>query len=156
MTYGRRPSARWARNSASQHPYSRPFPGYDEYADAARPARPSWRAQAAATVGNLLLGSLLLGSTATAAGLMGLAISFRNLPDVHQLRDYVPVATTHIVDIRGEPIASLHGEANREVISLEEVSPEMKKALLAIEDSHFYTHPGINPVSLGPGAAGQC
>jgi len=79
-------------------------------------------------VGNLLLGSLLLGSTATAAGLMGLAISFRNLPDVHQLRDYVPVATTHIVDIRGEPIASLHGEANREVISLEEVSPEMKKS----------------------------
>lgn len=155
MTYGRRPSARWARNSASQHPYSRPFPGYDEYADAARPARPSWRAQAAATVGNLLLGSLLLGSTATAAGLMGLAISFRNLPDVHQLRDYVPVATTHIVDIRGEPIASLHGEANREVISLEEVSPEMKKALLAIEDSHFYTHPGINPVSLGRALLGS-
>jgi penicillin-binding protein, 1A family len=106
-------------------------------------------------VGNLLLGSLLLGSTATAAGLVGLAISFRNLPDVHQLRDYVPIATTHIVDIRGEPIASLHGEANREVISLEQVSPEMKKALLAIEDSHFYTHPGINPVSLGRAILGS-
>ncbi|MFS8964846.1 PBP1A family penicillin-binding protein [Synechococcus sp. H55.5] len=129
--------------------------GYGEYAGAAPPTRPSWRAQVAATVGNLLLGSLLLGSTATAAGLMGLAISFRNLPDVHQLRDYVPVATTHIVDIRGEPIASLHGEANREVISLDEVSPEMKKALLAIEDSHFYTHPGINPVSLGRALLGS-
>jgi penicillin-binding protein 1A len=105
--------------------------------------------------GNLLLGSLLLGSTATAAGLLGLAISFRNLPDVRQLRNYVPVATTHIVDIHGEPIASLHGEANREVISLEEVSPEMKKALLAIEDSHFYTHPGINPVSLGRALLGS-
>ncbi len=143
MTYGRR------RSGAPGH--LSPRLGYG----AAPPTRPSWRAQVAATVGNLLLGSLLLGSTATAAGLMGLAISFRNLPDVHQLRDYVPVATTHIVDIRGEPIASLHGEANREVISLEEVSPEMKKALLAIEDSHFYTHPGINPVSLGRALLGS-
>ncbi|MFS8877381.1 transglycosylase domain-containing protein [Synechococcus sp. H55.11] len=147
MTYGRRRSG--ARGHLS------PRLGYGEYAGAAPPTRPSWRAQVAATVGNLLLGSLLLGSTATAAGLMGLAISFRNLPDVHQLRDYVPVATTHIVDIRGEPIASLHGEANREVISLDEVSPEMKKALLAIEDSHFYTHPGINPVSLGRALLGS-
>ncbi len=105
-------------------------------------------AQVVGAMGHFLLGSLLLGSTATAAGLMGLAISFRNLPDVHQLRNYVPVATTHIVDIRGEPIANLHGEANREVISVEEVSPEMKKALLAIEDSHFYTHQGINPISI--------
>jgi penicillin-binding protein 1A len=151
VTYSPRPSR------APRHSSSRPFPhlDYDEYTADIPPTRFSWLAQVAGTVGNLLLGSLLLGSTATAAGLLGLAISFRNLPDVRQLRNYVPVATTHIVDIHGEPIASLHGEANREVISLEEVSPEMKKALLAIEDSHFYTHPGINPVSLGRALLGS-
>lgn len=157
MTYGRRPLARRARKPGLERVSNSPFSGsgFDEHADYAPPARPSRIAQVAGAVGNLLLGSLLLGSTATAAGLVGLAISFRNLPDVHQLRDYVPIATTHIVDIRGEPIASLHGEANREVISLEQVSPEMKKALLAIEDSHFYTHPGINPVSLGRAILGS-
>ncbi len=157
MTYGRRPLARRARKPGLERVSNSPFSGsgFDEHADYTPPTRPSRIAQVAGVVGNLLLGSLLLGSTATAAGLVGLAISFRNLPDVHQLRDYVPIATTHIVDIRGEPIASLHGEANREVISLEQVSPEMKKALLAIEDSHFYTHPGINPVSLGRAILGS-
>ncbi|MGY2710013.1 transglycosylase domain-containing protein [Thermostichus sp. MS-CIW-28] len=157
MTYGRRPLARRERKPGLERVSNSLFSGsgFDEHADYAPPARPSRIAQVAGVVGNLLLGSLLLGSTATAAGLVGLAISFRNLPDVHQLRDYVPIATTHIVDIRGEPIASLHGEANREVISLEQVSPEMKKALLAIEDSHFYTHPGINPVSLGRAILGS-
>ncbi len=106
-------------------------------------------------IGNLLMGTLLLGSTATAGALVGLAISFRDLPDVYQLRHYEPVATTHIVDIRGEPIASLHGEANREVITLNEVSPDMKKSLLAIEDSHFYEHQGINPVRIGRAIMGS-
>ncbi|MDX2271318.1 MAG: PBP1A family penicillin-binding protein [Cyanobacteriota bacterium] len=127
-----------------------------------RPARPDGWARPPAPqrspfsfVGNFLLGSLLLGSTATAAGLVGLAVSFRHLPDVYQLRNYVPVATTHILDVRGEAIASLHGEANREVISLQEISPDMKRALLAIEDSHFYTHQGINPIRLGRAIVGS-
>ncbi|MFQ3613915.1 MAG: penicillin-binding protein, partial [Cyanobacteriota bacterium] len=126
MSYSRKQSAPWAKDPASARLPSRPLPRgrLDRQAKYSPPPRPSLIAQVAGAVGNLLLGSLLLGSTATAAGLVGLAISFRNLPDVHQLRDYVPIATTHIVDIRGEPIASLHGEANREVISVEEVSPE--------------------------------
>ncbi|NJK63083.1 MAG: PBP1A family penicillin-binding protein [Synechococcaceae cyanobacterium SM2_3_1] len=101
------------------------------------------------------MATLLLGTTATAAGLVGLAISFRNLPDVYLLRHYVPVATTHIYDVDGELIASLHGEANREVIALQEVSPDMKRALLATEDSHFYTHQGINPVRIGRAILGS-
>ncbi len=106
-------------------------------------------------VGNFFMATLLLGTTATAAGLVGLAVSFRNLPDVYLLRHYVPVATTHIYDVDGELIASLHGEANREVISLKEVSPDMKRALLATEDSHFYTHQGINPVRIGRAILGS-
>lgn len=101
------------------------------------------------------MGSVLLGTTASAAYLVGLAVSFRDLPDVYQLRNYVPVATTHIYDVNGEPIASLHGEANREVIALDEVSSNLKKALLAIEDSHFYTHKGINPVRVGRAVMGS-
>ncbi len=106
-------------------------------------------------VSNFVMGSILLGTTATAAGLVGLAISFRNLPDVYQLRNYTPTATTHLFDVRGELITRLHGEANREVIPLEEVSAQMKLALLATEDSHFYTHRGINPVGLARAVMGS-
>ncbi|MEN9206485.1 MAG: PBP1A family penicillin-binding protein [Thermostichales cyanobacterium SZTDM-1c_bins_54] len=96
-----------------------------------------------------ILASLLLGTTATAAGLVGLAVSFRNLPDVHQLRYYAPVETTQILDQEGNLLASLHGEANRQVIPIAEVAPSLRLAVLAIEDSHFYSHRGINPVGLG-------
>ncbi len=87
---------------------------------------------------------LMLSSAITAGGLVGLAISFRNLPNVRMLRGYVPTETSYIYDIKGRMIARLHGEANREVIELSEIAPDAKRAVLAIEDSHFYDHPGVN------------
>jgi 1A family penicillin-binding protein len=90
----------------------------------------------------------MLGSAAIAGGLVGLAISFRNLPDVRSLRGYVPSETTHVYDINGKLLASLHGEENREVVPLNKISPNLKRAVLAIEDSNFYQHHGINPIGI--------
>ena len=92
-----------------------------------------------------LLGITMLASSVVAGGLVGLALSFRNLPDVRVLRNYVPTETTHIYDINGKLLTSLHDEANREVVPLDKISPNLKRAVLAIEDSHFYQHYGINP-----------
>jgi len=91
----------------------------------------------------------MLTSSIVAGGLVGLAISFRNLPDVRVLRTYAPTETTHIYDLKGKLLTSVHGEANREVVTLNRISPELKRAVLAIEDSHFYFHHGINPSSVG-------
>jgi penicillin-binding protein 1A len=99
--------------------------------------------------GGTVLGVTMLASSVVAGGLVGLAISFRNLPDVRVLRTYVPTETTYIYDIKGQLLDSLHGEHNREVVTLDEVSPNLKRAVLAIEDSHFYQHNGINPNSIG-------
>ncbi|MBP0017651.1 MAG: penicillin-binding protein 1A [Cyanobacteria bacterium SBLK] len=99
--------------------------------------------------GGTILGITMLASSVVAGGLVGLAISFRNLPDVRVLRNFVPTETSYIYDIKGKLLDSLHGEHNREVIKLDEVSPELKRAVLAIEDSHFYLHDGINPNSIG-------
>lgn len=99
--------------------------------------------------GGTILGITMLSSSVIAGGLVGLAISFRNLPDVRVLRNYAPTETTHIYDIKGKSLASIHGEANREVVKLNEISPDLKRAVLAIEDSHFYLHQGINPNSVG-------
>ncbi|MEA5515604.1 transglycosylase domain-containing protein [Nodularia sp. UHCC 0506] len=91
----------------------------------------------------------MLTSSIVAGGLVGLAISFRNLPDVRQLRNFVPSETTYIYDINGKLLTSLHGEANREVMALDRISPNLKRAVLASEDSHFYDHHGINPSGVG-------
>lgn len=92
-----------------------------------------------------LLGTTLLGSSVVAGGLVGLAISFRNLPDVRVLRSYMPTETSHIYDINGQLLLSIHDEANREVIPFDDISDNLKLAVLAIEDSHFFVHQGINP-----------
>lgn len=95
-----------------------------------------------------LLGVTMLTSSVIAGGLVGLAVSFRNLPDVRVLQNYVPTETTHIYDIKGVPLASLHDEANREVVTLNQISPHLKRAVIAIEDSNFYYHKGINPTGI--------
>jgi len=98
--------------------------------------------------GGTMLGVIMVTSSVVAGGLVGLAISFRNLPDVRVLRSYTPSETTHIYDVKGKLIASLHGEANREVMPLNKISPNLKRAVLAIEDSYFYQHHGVNPGAI--------
>jgi 1A family penicillin-binding protein len=91
----------------------------------------------------------MLASSIVAGGLVGLAVSFRNLPDVRQLRSFLPSETTYIFDLKGKLLTSIHGEANREVVSLDRISPDLKRAVLASEDSDFYYHHGINPKGVG-------
>jgi penicillin-binding protein 1A len=95
-----------------------------------------------------ILGITMLSSSIVAGGLVGLAISFRNLPDVRVLQNYSPAETTYIYDVKGTWLYSIHDEANRDVVELNDISPELKRAVLAIEDSHFFYHQGINPVSV--------
>ncbi|MBW4509895.1 MAG: penicillin-binding protein [Scytonematopsis contorta HA4267-MV1] len=99
--------------------------------------------------GGTLLAATMLSSSAIAGGLVGLAVSFRNLPDVRQLRNFFPSETTYIYDIKGKLLASIHGEANREVVPLDRISPQLKRAVLASEDADFYFHHGINPKGVG-------
>ncbi|WP_396134165.1 transglycosylase domain-containing protein [Chamaesiphon sp. VAR_48_metabat_135_sub] len=99
--------------------------------------------------GGTILGVTMLASSIVAGGLVGLAISFRNLPDVRVLRSYAPTETTYIYDVKGVQLASLHDEANREVVPLNRISPNLKRSLLAIEDSHFYYHQGVNLTGVG-------
>jgi penicillin-binding protein 1A len=99
--------------------------------------------------GGTLLAATMLSSSAIAGGLVGLAVSFRNLPDVRQLRNFFPSETTYIYDIKGKLLASIHGEANREVVPLDRISPHLKRAVLASEDADFYFHHGINPKGVG-------
>jgi penicillin-binding protein 1A len=99
--------------------------------------------------GATLIGVLMLSSSLVAGALVGLALSFQNLPDVRILRNYSPSETSHIFDVKGKHLTSLHGEANREVVPLDEISPHLKRSVMAIEDSYFYSHKGVNITSTG-------
>ncbi|BAB77025.1 transglycosylase domain-containing protein [Anabaena sp. FACHB-709] len=110
-----------------------------------------WRKVGLVTGGTLLSINMLAISIVT-GGLVGLFISFYNLPQLRQIRNFVPAETTYIYDIKGKLLVGLHGEANRKFVSLDQISPHLKRAVLAIEDSYFYNHHGIDPGGIGRAA----
>ncbi|MDJ0718504.1 MAG: penicillin-binding protein 1A [Prochloraceae cyanobacterium] len=114
-----------------------------------KPALRSFGIGVGKAAGGTFLAFTMLASSVAAGGILGLAMSFRNLPDVRSVLGYVPKQTSYIYDIKGKLLARLHGEENREIVKLSDVSPELKRAVLAIEDSHFYQHQGINLYSMG-------
>ena len=116
--------------------------------DRQAPQKPSFFMGVAKVATGTFLGLTLLGTSAVTGALVGLAISFRNLPDVRILKNYVPSQTSYIYDIKGRLLASYHGEEHRTTIPLNEISPELKRAVLAIEDSNFYGHRGISPIGI--------
>lgn len=49
-----------------------------------------------------------------------------------------------IIDPEGNILAELSGDENRKIITLEEMSPYLPKAYIAIEDERFRTHHGVD------------
>jgi penicillin-binding protein 1A len=49
----------------------------------------------------------------------------------------------------GKLLAILHGEENREPITLEKVPMHVRQAVVAIEDKRFYAHDGVDLTALG-------
>lgn len=68
----------------------------------------------------------------------------RHLPSIDSISVYAPPQTTKIFSEDGIVLAELHQEENREVIPLEDISPLLRKAVIALEDTEFYHHHGIN------------
>lgn len=81
-----------------------------------------------------------------AAALVALSIFFSGCNADRYINVEVPAASK-ILDAKGELIAFISQE-NRLPVTLENVSPYMKQAIIAIEDSRFYSHHGIDPVGM--------
>jgi penicillin-binding protein 1A len=91
---------------------------------------------------------LLISGAGVSGALIGLAASFRNLPDVRVLKNYNPSETTQILDVKGRLLANIYGEVNRRVVPLKNISPNLQRALMAIEDDQFYQHHGVRPDTI--------
>lgn len=64
--------------------------------------------------------------------------------DISSLVDYHPPVSSRIYDRNGEKIANVFAKQHRFYATFEEIPPRVVEALVAIEDTTFFEHPGIN------------
>ena len=96
----------------------------------------------------LILGLSIAGITSLTALLNHYA---EGLPDVSKLRYFEPSETTRIYSADGKLIATLFKE-NRTWTPYDKMSPYLIKAILAVEDSRFYQHHGVDPIGVARAA----
>ncbi len=58
------------------------------------------------------------------------------------------VATSKVYDARGQVIANLHGEINRDIAPLDQIPKHVRDAVIAIEDVRFWQHQGLDLRSI--------
>ncbi len=58
------------------------------------------------------------------------------------------VATSKVFDVKGNVIADLHGEINRDIASLDQIPKHMRDAVVAVEDERFWQHQGLDLRSI--------
>lgn len=71
----------------------------------------------------------------------------RDLPRLSRIEDYTPPAVSRVLARDGTLLAEFYSE-RRYPVKLQEVPDMVRKAFLAAEDASFYSHHGIDPVSI--------
>ncbi|HEY8701408.1 MAG TPA: transglycosylase domain-containing protein [Arthrobacter sp.] len=97
-----------------------------------------------------ICGVLVAGLLVPAAAVSGSAASgsiefFDTLPA--ELKVDPPSQSTRILAADGSVIASLY-EENRTKVSLDQISPFMRQAIIAVEDNRFYEHGGVDTTGI--------
>jgi membrane peptidoglycan carboxypeptidase len=98
-----------------------------------------------ALCGALVAGVLMPAAVATWGATNGTVQFFDSLPT--ELTVTPPARVTKIVAADGSPIASLYNE-NRTPVGLDEMSPSIKNAIVAVEDYRFYEHGGVDTTGM--------
>ncbi|WP_425832167.1 transglycosylase domain-containing protein [Streptomyces fractus] len=103
--------------------------------------------QAAKFLGvSVLAGAVLAGIALPAAGALGLAAkgSVEGFDEIPATLKTPPLSQrTTILDNEGGKIATVYSR-DRTVVKLDDISPYMQKAIVAIEDSRFYEHGAVD------------
>ena len=108
-----------------------------------------WRVLGFLTVSaicGVLVASLAIPGVAAAGVAVSRSITFfNNLPA--DLTVEPPSQSTKVLSADGKPIATFFAE-NRVKVRLDQMSPHIKDAIVAIEDSRFYEHAGVDPQGI--------
>ncbi|WP_213299048.1 penicillin-binding protein 1A [Paraburkholderia sacchari] len=88
---------------------------------------------------------LIVGAAASAALVLGYAliVATPNLPSLDALTDYRPKVPLRIYT-RDHVLIGEFGEERRDIVHIQDVPDNLKKAILAIEDARFYEHGGVD------------
>ena len=76
-----------------------------------------------------------------------LTILPRSLPSVTQLESFEPSVGSKVYDENDEPISEFHVE-RRIFVTLGQMPPALKQAIIATEDARFYSHFGVDPMGI--------
>jgi len=68
--------------------------------------------------------------------------------DIHVIVDYNPQKTTQFYDKNGKLIANIFDKEHRLYVKYEDIPARIVEALVAIEDTQFFEHNGINPDAI--------
>lgn len=88
---------------------------------------------------------IVLGAGATVGILLGIV---RTLPPLDRLEYYDPPEITTIYDRDGEQVIGKFDKEKRLVIGIDEIPARLQMAFLAIEDSRFYDHFGVDLIGV--------
>lgn len=99
----------------------------------------------------LFLFVLVVGAALCAVGALfgawGYYYLTRDLPKLSRIEDYQPAAVSRVLAHDGSLIAEFFSE-RRYPAKIAEVPDLVRKAFLAAEDASFYSHHGVDPVSI--------
>jgi penicillin-binding protein 1A len=93
--------------------------------------------------------ALFAGVVAAGVLVFGLviALAFPNLPSLEALTEYKPKVPLRVYSAEGVMIGEF-GEERRAVVSIADVPPQLKNAIIAAEDERFYQHAGIDYIGV--------
>ncbi|HEV7482121.1 MAG TPA: transglycosylase domain-containing protein [Solirubrobacterales bacterium] len=90
----------------------------------------------------VLLGLGVLALVSMVFGMMA-AVS-QDLPAIYNFAQYKASKNSELYDATGQPIGTLTSDQNKILLSSGQISPNIKNAVVSIEDSRFYEHNGVD------------
>jgi penicillin-binding protein 1A len=95
----------------------------------------------------VLLGLGILAVVSMVFGMMA-AVS-QDLPAIYNFAQYKASKNSEVFDASGESIGTLTSDQNKILLSSGQISPNIKNAVVSIEDARYYEHSGVDFQGIG-------
>src|SRR4051794_30681850 len=95
----------------------------------------------------VLLGLAILGLVSMVFGMMA-AVS-QDLPAIYNFAQFKASKNSEVFDRSGEPIGTLTSDQNKILLASGQISPNVKNAVVSIEDARYYEHSGVDFEGIG-------
>jgi penicillin-binding protein 1A len=95
----------------------------------------------------VLLGLGVLAVVSMIFGMMA-AVS-QDLPALYDFAEYKASKNSEVLDSNGEVIGTLTSDQNKILLNSSQISPNIKNAVVSIEDARYYEHSGVDFQGIG-------